>query len=61
MGEDRYIAGRLSDKAADVYDEADTLNAFSFDFVLDKMQRYTPQLRLGGYTDESGLLTPLAP
>jgi hypothetical protein len=61
VGTDRYISGRLSDKAADTYDEADTLNAFSFDFVLAKMHSYTPQLRLSGYTDESALLTPLAP
>jgi len=61
VGQDRYLPGRLSDKSATLSDDADTRYAFSFDFILTKMHRYTPMLRLAGYTDETAALTPLAP
>ncbi len=62
VGSDRYIVGRLSDKSAVVSDDdPDKLPALSFDFILSKMHRYTPALRLAGYSDESANLTPLAP
>ncbi|WP_266206235.1 SprB repeat-containing protein [Pontibacter kalidii] len=62
IGSDRFIPGRLSDKSADVLDEDPLkLPAISFDFILNKMHSYTPQLRLSGYPDESALLKPLNP